>query len=78
MGKFPHKYSLEGAGNGATSELTREKFQQADSRRGGRRSGAEKKSDENNGRVGTHHLLLTRDALVTLNTIEKIKCHQFY
>ncbi|GFV19498.1 hypothetical protein TNCV_3664301 [Trichonephila clavipes] len=35
--------------------------QRADSRRGGRRSGAEKKSDENSGRVGTHHPLFTRE-----------------
>ncbi|GFU33421.1 transposable element Tc1 transposase [Trichonephila clavipes] len=30
-------------------------------RRGGRRSGAEKKSDENSGRVGTHNLWFTRE-----------------
>ncbi|GFU49218.1 hypothetical protein TNCV_2675111 [Trichonephila clavipes] len=41
--KFPHEHPLEGAGNAATSELSREMGnQQADSRRGGRRSGAEK------------------------------------
>ncbi|GFU59137.1 hypothetical protein TNCV_4078931 [Trichonephila clavipes] len=70
-GTIPHEHSLEGAGNAATSELTRETgIQRADSRRGGRRSGAEKKaSNEVSGRVGTHHPLFTRETHRSLSTL---------
>ncbi|GFU63025.1 hypothetical protein TNCV_109731 [Trichonephila clavipes] len=68
-GKFLHERSLENAGNAVTSELTREMgIQRADSKRGGRRSRAEKKSDENSGRIRTHHSLFTRQTCRSLST----------
>ncbi|GFS73624.1 integrase catalytic domain-containing protein [Trichonephila clavipes] len=59
----------ENAGNAATSKLTREMgIQRADSKRGGRRSRAEKKSDENSDRIRTHHSLFTRQTCRSLST----------
>ncbi|GFW12001.1 hypothetical protein TNCV_4530671 [Trichonephila clavipes] len=68
-GKFLHEHSLEDAGNAATNELTRDKgiserTQDAEVEDPGLR----KRSNENSGRVGTHHPLFTRETRRSLST----------
>ncbi|GFV15958.1 uncharacterized protein TNCV_4240011 [Trichonephila clavipes] len=61
-GKFPHEHSLEGSSNATTNELTRETgIQRAEVDDPGL-----KKSDENGGRVGTHHPLFTRETFIAI------------